>query len=158
MARNPLRRNQSLYCQYHQDQEHTTEDYRNLWDHLDQLVREGKLKQLLHHSSGQVGQTSSDPRGDSSSRPPLGTTNVIFAAPRRTSFNSSRVMSVARLSTEDSNSKPKRARIETPLVLGFSAKDKIGTIQPYNDFLVVTLRIRDYDVKRVLIDQEVLSR
>ena len=67
-------------------------------------------------------------------------------------------MSVARLSTEDSNSKPKRARIETPLVLGFSAEDKIGTIQPYNDFLVVTLRIREYDVKRVLIDQEVLSR
>ena len=67
-------------------------------------------------------------------------------------------MSVARLSTVDSNSKPKRARIETPLVLGFSAEDKIGTIQPYNDFLVVTLRIREYDVKRVLIDQEVLSR
>ena len=67
-------------------------------------------------------------------------------------------MSVARLSTEDSNSKPKKARIETPLVLGFSAEDKIGTIQPYNDFLVVTLRIREYDVKRVLIDQEVLSR
>ena len=65
---------------------------------------------------------------------------------------------MARLSTEDSNSKPKRARIETPLVLGFSAEDKIGTIQPYNDFLVVTLRIREYDVKRVLIDQEVLSR
>ena len=67
-------------------------------------------------------------------------------------------MFVAWLSTEDSNSKPKRARIETPLVLGFSAEDKIGTIQPYNDFLVVTLRIREYDVKRVLIDQEVLSR
>ena len=65
---------------------------------------------------------------------------------------------MARLSTVDSNSKPKRARIETPLVLGFSAEDKIGTIQPYNDFLVVTLRIREYDVKRVLIDQEVLSR
>ena len=39
MARNPLRRNQSLYCQYHQGQGHTTEDCRNLWDHLDQLVR-----------------------------------------------------------------------------------------------------------------------
>ena len=38
MAGNPMRRNQSLYCQYHQDQGHTTEDCRNLWDHLDQLV------------------------------------------------------------------------------------------------------------------------
>ena len=52
MAGNPIRRNQSLYCHYHQDQGHTTEECKNLWDHLDKLVREGKLKQLLHHSSG----------------------------------------------------------------------------------------------------------
>jgi len=35
MVGNPLRRNQNLYCQYHHDQGHTTEDCRNLWDHLD---------------------------------------------------------------------------------------------------------------------------
>ena len=52
MMGNPEKRNHNLYCQYHQDHGHTTEDYRSLWDHLDQLVREGKLKQLLHHSSG----------------------------------------------------------------------------------------------------------
>ena len=46
------KRNRNLYCQYHQDHGHTTEDCRSLWDYLDQLVREGKLKQLLHHSSG----------------------------------------------------------------------------------------------------------
>ena len=52
MMGNPEKRNRNLYCQYHQDHGHTTEDCRNLWDHLDQLVREGKLKQQLHHSSG----------------------------------------------------------------------------------------------------------
>ena len=52
MAGDPMRRNQSLYCHYHQDHGHTTENCRNLWDHLEQLVREWKLKQLLHHSSG----------------------------------------------------------------------------------------------------------
>ena len=53
MAGDLAKRNQNLYCHYHQEQGHTTEDCRNLWDHLDQLVREGKLKSLLHHSSGQ---------------------------------------------------------------------------------------------------------
>ena len=48
---NPEKRNRNLYCQYHRDHGYTTEDCRSLWDHLDQLVREGKLKQLLHHSS-----------------------------------------------------------------------------------------------------------
>ena len=38
-------------------------------------------------------------------------------------------------------------------ILGFSEKDKIGTIQPHDDTLVVTLRIWGYDVKRVLVDQ-----
>ena len=53
MAGDPAKRNQNLYCHYHQEQGYTTEDCRNLWDHLDQLVGEGKLKSLLHHSSGQ---------------------------------------------------------------------------------------------------------
>ena len=59
MAGDPINCNQNLYCHYHQDHGHTTEDCRNLWDHLEQLVREGRLKHLLHHSSGRRGQTGS---------------------------------------------------------------------------------------------------
>ena len=62
-------------------------------------------------------------------------------------------MSMARLSSEDTSHKPKRARLEPPLVMGFSDKDKIGTIHPYDDALVITLRIGGYDVKRMMVDQ-----
>ena len=62
-------------------------------------------------------------------------------------------MSVAQLPTEDSNSKPKRARMEIRLALSFSDKDKRGIIQPHDDALVVILRIGGYDVKRVMVDQ-----
>ena len=48
---------------------------------------------------------------------------------------------------------PKRVKMNVPLVLGFSDEDKLGTIQPYDDALVVTLKIGGYDVKRVMIDQ-----
>ena len=37
-------------------------------------------------------------------------------------------------------------------ILSFSEEDKIRTIQPYNDALFITLRIGDYDVKRVMVD------
>jgi len=37
--------------------------------------------------------------------------------------------------------------------LRFSDEDKVGTLQPYDDALVVTFRIGRYDVKRVLVDQ-----
>ena len=136
---NPEKRNRNIYCQYHQDHGHTTEDCRSLWDHLDQLVREGKLKQLLHHSSGLGGQTNSRSERKVPSRPPLGTINVIFAVLGRTGSCLFRVTSVARLFSEDICHEPKRAKLEWPLVMGFSDEDKIGTIQPHNDALVITL-------------------
>ena len=60
---------------------------------------------------------------------------------------------MARLSFEDTSHELKRARVERPLVMGFSDKDKIETIQPHDDALVITLRIGGYDVKRVMVDQ-----
>ena len=36
--------------------------------------------------------------------------------------------------------------------INFSNEDKIGTIQPHDDALVVTLKIGGYDVKRVMVD------
>ena len=84
---------------------------------------------------------------------PLGTINVIFTAPSRTGSCLSRIMFVACLSSRDTNQDPKRARVELPLVMGFSDKDNIGTIQPHDDALVITIRIGGYDVKRVMVDQ-----
>ena len=56
---------------------------------------------------------------------------------------------MTRLPVEDSSSEPKRVRIDIQTVLEFSDKDKIGTIQPHDDALVVILKIGGYDVKRV---------
>ena len=153
MAGEPRKRNPSLYCHYHQDHGHTTDNCRNLWDHLEQLVREGKLKQLLHHSSGRASQAGSEVLGDASSRLPLGTINVIFAAPGRTGSCPSRVLSVSRSPAEDHFSSLKKAKRCVPLILGFLDEDLIGTIQPHEDALVVILRISGYDVRRVMVDQ-----
>ena len=152
MTGDPVNRNQNLYYHYHQDHGHTTKDCRNLWDHLEQLVREGKLKHLLHHSSGQGSQTNSAFHRNAAPRPPLGTINVIFAALGRTRSCLSKIMSVSCCSDEDSSPMPKRAKMNVPLVLSFSDADKQGTIKPHDDALVVTLRIGGYDVKRVMID------
>ena len=79
--------------------------------------------------------------------------NVIFAAPGRTGSCPFRVMSVAQLSAKDNNLKPKKARMDTQPALSFLDDDKIGTIQPHDDALVVALRIGGYDVKGVMVDQ-----
>ena len=62
-------------------------------------------------------------------------------------------MSVARLSAKGTNSELKKARLDIQPALSFSDEDKIGTIQPHDDALVITLRIGGCDVKRVMVDQ-----
>ena len=86
------------------------------------------MKELLHHSSGLGGRANSGSEREIPSRPPLRTINVIFATLGRTGSCPSRVMSVARLSSENTNQEPKRARVERPLVMGFLEEDKIETI------------------------------
>ena len=97
---------------------------------------------------------NSNSRKNATFGPPLGTINVIFAAPGRTGSCPSRVMSVARLSSDECVSKPKKAKVLIQPTLAFSNEDKAGTIQPHNDTLVVTLRIGGYDVRWVLVDQD----
>lgn len=63
-------------------------------------------------------------------------------------------MSVSCCLRENSSPMPKRVKMNVPLVLSFSDVDKLGTIQPHDDALVVMLRIGEYDVKRVMIDQD----
>ena len=60
---------------------------------------------------------------------------------------------MARLSSEDTSHELKRAKLDRPLVMGFSDEDKIGTIQHHADALVITLRIWGYDIRRVMVDQ-----
>ena len=107
----------------------------------------------MHPSSGHPGQKNQEPQRDISLRPPIGTINVILAVSGKTNSCPSRVMSVARLSTEDSDRESKKSRKGVSPVLGFSDEDKIRAIQPHDDALIVILRIGGFDVKRVLVDQ-----
>ncbi|XP_065622524.1 uncharacterized protein LOC136064548 [Quercus suber] len=62
-------------------------------------------------------------------------------------------MAVACLSIGEVDHDPKRAKASIPPILGFLDEDKFGTIQPHDGALVITLRIRGYDVKSVMVDQ-----
>ncbi|XP_075663017.1 uncharacterized protein LOC142632516 [Castanea sativa] len=62
-------------------------------------------------------------------------------------------MSMSHVLVKESGSRPKRIKESAPPILGFSDEDKVGTIQPHDDALVVTLRIGGYDVRRVMVDQ-----
>ncbi|XP_075636555.1 uncharacterized protein LOC142608759 [Castanea sativa] len=73
MAGDPIKRNQNLQCHYHQERGHTIENCRTLWNHLEQLVKEGWLKQFIYQPNGQGDHSSSENQGNNASRPFLGT-------------------------------------------------------------------------------------
>ncbi|XP_065622930.1 uncharacterized protein LOC112040197 [Quercus suber] len=137
MLGDPERRNQDRYCQYHQDHGHAIEDCRNLWNYMDY---------------GHQGQTYQELQRDTAIRQPAGTINVILTAPGRTGTRPSRVLSVTQVPVKESQSKPKRARRGFHPTLSFSEEEKDGTTQPHDDALAITLRIGEYDIRRVMVD------
>ncbi|XP_075654804.1 uncharacterized protein LOC142624971 [Castanea sativa] len=71
MGGDPLRRNQNLYCNYHREKGHNTEQCRVLKDHLEQLVGAGHLKEFFvelgNRETGQGARSRGNPLP-----PPLG--------------------------------------------------------------------------------------
>ena len=83
MGGDPSRKNQNLYCTYHRDKGHTTEQCQVLKDHLGQLVKARYLKEFVVDSGNRGTGQSAQQRGNSLA-PPLGVVEVIHATPRGT--------------------------------------------------------------------------
>ena len=120
---------------------------------MEQLVKIGKLKQFLYQPNGQGSQAKLGAQKGASKRLPLGTINVILATLGKTGSRPSRVLSITQPFIKDLPPDSKRSRVEVQPALSFSDEDKVETLQPHDDALVVTLKISGYDVKRVLVDQ-----
>lgn len=75
------RRNQNLYCTYHKDKGHTTEQYLVLRDHLAQLAMAGHLKDFVVDAGETDARQGTQQRGNPLP-PPLGIIEVIHAHPR----------------------------------------------------------------------------
>ena len=99
-----------------------------LQDHLNQLVRAGKLNQFLHQSMSQFGYSRVGYQRDGVPQLALGTINVIFAKPRGNARTCSGVMSMAMgPNSGDRDRTLKKAKVVAIPILGFSEEDKEGT-------------------------------
>ena len=94
MGGDPSRRNQNLYCTYHKDKGHTTEQCQVLKDHLGQLVKAGYLKEFVVDSGIRGAGQGAQQKGNSLP-PPLGVIEVIHVAPRGTTITRRGVLTVA---------------------------------------------------------------
>uniref|UniRef100_A0A2N9G4H4 Uncharacterized protein n=1 Tax=Fagus sylvatica TaxID=28930 RepID=A0A2N9G4H4_FAGSY len=130
LPRNPATRNQKLQCSYHRDKGHLTENCHKLKTHLEQLVSNGHLNDYIdsYLSGSKEGGMVSKRSGTSGTVP----ADSAHLAP---AFYSE-------------NYNPSSWK-----VISFSDSDLRNIQLPHSDPLVITLRIRNFDVKRVVIDQ-----
>ena len=94
MGGDPSRQNQNLYCTYHRDKGHTTEQCQVLKDHLGQLVKAGHLKEFMLELGNRGLGLGAQQRGNPVP-PPLGIIEVIHAVPGSKNVVRTRVFTVA---------------------------------------------------------------
>ena len=153
MGSDPSRRNQNLYCTYHKDKGHTTKQCWVLKDHLEQLANAKYLKEFMVDLRNQEAGQGTRPRGNPFP-PLLGVIEVIHTASRGT-ITTKRKGVLAMVPVECcSDEQPSRKKLKlTREPIAFNDDVLEGTIQSYDEALVVTALINGFIVKRVLIDQ-----
>uniref|UniRef100_A0A2N9I023 Uncharacterized protein n=1 Tax=Fagus sylvatica TaxID=28930 RepID=A0A2N9I023_FAGSY len=162
----PAVRNQNLYCFYHRDKGHVTENCHKYKTLLEQLVAAGHLSDYVESTP-----TASKARGAGISRSgtqgpaPAGVIHVIHnplcTSVLPTSFRSDMqkashlrrsygIIDYAHFVSTPCSGAPVSSAHQ---VVSFSDEDLADVQMPHNDPLVITLRFGDYDVQRVLVDQ-----
>uniref|UniRef100_A0A2N9H591 Integrase catalytic domain-containing protein n=1 Tax=Fagus sylvatica TaxID=28930 RepID=A0A2N9H591_FAGSY len=117
-------RNQNLYCFYHRDKGHVTENCHKYKTLLEQLVAAGHLSDYVESTP-----TASKARGAGGSYGIIDYAHFVLTSCSGTPVSSAHQ------------------------VVSFSDEDLADVQMPHNDPLVITLRFGDYDVQRVLVDQ-----
>ena len=151
----PDKRNKNLFCRFHRDIGHNTDDCRQLKDEIEFLIRKGKLGKFTKDSEGTRENRGNDRRkefDDRDRRPmPKGPViNMIFGGPTAAGTSRNSQKAYAREVMHIVGETPKRAKTEQ--VLNFDDQDLEGIKFPHDDPLVITPIIGNSPVRRVLVD------
>ena len=162
----PAVRNQNLYCFYHRERGHTTENCHKYKALLEQLVTAGHLTDYVDSNpAGGKGKGFSSSRSGTQGPAPAGVIQVIHnplcTSILPTSFRSDmqkashlrRSFGVVDYAHLVLTSCSEALNPSAHQVVSFSDEDLADVQMPHNDPLVITLRFGDYDVRRVLVDQ-----
>nr|XP_023905316.1 uncharacterized protein LOC112017085 [Quercus suber]XP_023905317.1 uncharacterized protein LOC112017086 [Quercus suber] len=154
LKEDPNKRSRDKYCHFHRDHAHDTADYYDLKQQIEALIRQGKLQKFVSKERMDQQNQEQPPRQENERlRPPIGDIRMIVGG--TTTMGSSKKARKAYLrmvyNVQLTSSIPKIARIESPII-GFSEEDARRLHHPHDDALVVTLRVGDFNMHRVLID------
>ncbi|KAK3002810.1 hypothetical protein RJ639_019376 [Escallonia herrerae] len=143
------KRDSQLYCHFHKDHGHTTDECKVLQREIENLITKGHLKQFIKANDRQQnGRRNQRRTGETQPKdPPV--INTISGGPSAGGLSSSSRKAYARHVnlTQGSTKRPR-----TSTSLEFNDADLDGISLPHDDALVITLRVDAFNIKRFLVD------
>ena len=137
---NPSKRSKDKYCRFHHDHGYDTSDFYDLKQQIEALIRQGKLQRFIGKERMDQPQETLARRENKHPRPPLGDIRMIVGG--TTTFGSSK---------KARKTYPRMAWIDDPII-GFIEEDARRLHHSYDDALVVSFQVGDYNTRQVLVD------
>ncbi|CAA0832656.1 Unknown protein, partial [Striga hermonthica] len=153
----PVKPKRDLYCRFHKDYGHNTDECRHLKNEIDRLIKVGHLKEFIYKDRERTSrrrERSKSPRKrartpDKEELPQKrGIIHMIFGGPTDGDSNRAR----------KAYSRGRLGKIEVQQVeengpvMNFGPADMGEVERPHNDALMITAQISGYEVQRIFID------
>uniref|UniRef100_A0A2N9J8F1 Uncharacterized protein n=2 Tax=Fagus sylvatica TaxID=28930 RepID=A0A2N9J8F1_FAGSY len=156
----PTKRSKDLYCRFHRDHGHTTEDCFALKQQIEALIRQGKLGKFVRQDKPEVRHEPRPPRQDENKdrqedrpRDIIGEIRTIVGGLASGGASRSSRKAYARQAHNILVTQRSRKSLKMDdQVISFSEDDARNIHHPHDDALVVTLTIAGFLTRRVLID------
>ncbi|KAK3001473.1 LOW QUALITY PROTEIN: hypothetical protein RJ639_020890 [Escallonia herrerae] len=148
----PSQRDRNLWCHYHNDHGHTTDKCESLKPAIEALIKRGHLRGYVNRRNEK--REATPLAGREEVRENAGVINTIsggIAAGGSSGHGRKAYIREVLTTMGPSTKKQKKEPAQT---ISFSDDDVGDTRIPHDDPLVVTLRVGNFDVKRILVDNE----
>ena len=150
----PEKRNQNLFCRYHKEVRHNTDDCIQLKNKIEYLIRQGKLNKYTKdgNNDNRYNRNNQNNRDNNNKRPqPRGpVVYIISGGPTAAETTSNSRKAYTREVLQIFGGPPKKAK--TGVTISFGDKDLEGIKFPHDDPLVIMPIIVNSYVNRVLVD------
>ena len=150
----PTKQSRNKYCRFHRDHGHDTTDCYDLKQKIETLIREGKLQKFVSKERTDTHPREQAPRRDNDHpRPPIGDIRMIIRGTTTTRSSKKARKTYLKMvqNVQITGSVPKIAWRESP-VIRFLEEDARRLLHPHDDALVVSIRVGDYNVHQMLVD------
>nr|XP_009788328.1 PREDICTED: uncharacterized protein LOC104236147 [Nicotiana sylvestris] len=149
MKSDPSNRRSNVLCEFHQERGHKTEDYIGLQKEVVRILNQGYLKELLS-DRGRVNFARGryQPQGPPKPPSPARTIQMVIGSGNDSIINHVKFTTTHKLKRTVAHKW--YDDLEDSII--FDKSDTNGLYFPHYDALVITLRIADIDVKRIMVD------